>query len=236
MPAPDLSSFKVVNAEVSSATKFNNLVQAIQDEFADVDADQIPGYPSDATKFLRGDGAWAVPAGAGVPTGVLAQFAGATAPSGWLLCDGAAVSRTTFATLYAEIGTAYGVGDGSTTFNLPDLRGRVPVGKGTHVDVDTLGDSDGITTVANRRPKHKHTASSTDSGHGHTGSTTAHANGGDQNVGGGGGGIIVAGPSSAGSITVNSGTASITTTVGPQTGAEPTDSEAYLVVNYIIKT
>lgn len=52
------------------------------------------------------------------------------APAQWLACDGAAVSRTTYAALFAAIGTAYGIGDGSTTFNLPDARGRSPVGAG----------------------------------------------------------------------------------------------------------
>lgn len=52
------------------------------------------------------------------------------APAGWLLCDGAAISRTTYATLFAAIGTAFGAGDGSTTFNVPDLRGRAPIGAG----------------------------------------------------------------------------------------------------------
>lgn len=61
--------------------------------------------------------------------GVVLPFAGAAAPAGWLLCDGSAVSRTTFAHLFTVIGTAYGTGDGSTTFNLPDLRGRVAAGK-----------------------------------------------------------------------------------------------------------
>ncbi|MBI5219740.1 MAG: tail fiber protein [Bacteroidia bacterium] len=51
-------------------------------------------------------------------------FAGTTAPTGYLLCDGSAVSRTTYAALFAAMGTAYGSGDGSTTYNLPDLRGR----------------------------------------------------------------------------------------------------------------
>lgn len=52
-------------------------------------------------------------------------------PPGWLFCDGRAVSRTTYAALFAAIGTKFGVGDGSTTFNIPDLRGRVMVGSGT---------------------------------------------------------------------------------------------------------
>lgn len=65
----------------------------------------------------------------GAPAGVVLPFAGSTAPAGWLLCYGQAVDRTTYAALYAAIGTAYGAGDGSTTFNLPDMRGRVPAGK-----------------------------------------------------------------------------------------------------------
>lgn len=63
------------------------------------------------------------------PTGVVLPFAGSTAPAGWVFCFGQAVSRTTFADLFAALGTAYGTGDGSTTFNLPDLRGRIPGGK-----------------------------------------------------------------------------------------------------------
>jgi microcystin-dependent protein len=59
-----------------------------------------------------------------MPSGVLLDFAGTTSPSGWAMCDGAAISRTTYPELFAAIGTAYGVGDGSTTFNLPDFRGR----------------------------------------------------------------------------------------------------------------
>lgn len=65
-----------------------------------------------------------------LPTGVMLPFGGATAPGGWLLCAGQAVSRTTYAALFTAIGTLYGVGDGSTTFNVPDLRDRVLVGKG----------------------------------------------------------------------------------------------------------
>jgi microcystin-dependent protein len=64
-----------------------------------------------------------------LPAGVILPYGGSSAPSGYLLCYGQAVSRTTYATLFAAIGTAYGVGDGTTTFNVPDLRGRVPAGK-----------------------------------------------------------------------------------------------------------
>jgi microcystin-dependent protein len=62
-------------------------------------------------------------------TGTVLPFAGATAPNGWLLCHGQAVSRTTYASLFAVVGTTYGTGDGSTTFNVPDLRGRAIAGK-----------------------------------------------------------------------------------------------------------
>ena len=72
----------------------------------------------------------------GVPAGCIMPYAGATAPDGWLLCHGQAVSRTTYADLFAAIGTAYGPGDGSTTFNVPDLRGRVAAGR------DDMGGTD----------------------------------------------------------------------------------------------
>jgi len=62
------------------------------------------------------------------PTGSIIMHGAAAAPSGWLRCDGSAVSRTTYAELFAVIGTAYGVGDGGTTFNLPDLVSRFPRG------------------------------------------------------------------------------------------------------------
>jgi microcystin-dependent protein len=61
-----------------------------------------------------------------MPTGVVLPFAGTAAPTGWLACDGTAISRTTYASLFAAVSTSYGVGDGSTTFNLPDFRGRFP--------------------------------------------------------------------------------------------------------------
>jgi microcystin-dependent protein len=64
-----------------------------------------------------------------VPVGVVDAFAGATAPSGWLLCYGQAVSRTQYPVLFTTLSTTYGVGDGSTTFNIPDMRGRAVAGK-----------------------------------------------------------------------------------------------------------
>ena len=64
-----------------------------------------------------------------LPVGVMFPYGGSSAPTKYLLCDGNAVNRTTYAALFAVIGTAYGSGDGSTTFNVPDLRGRVPAGR-----------------------------------------------------------------------------------------------------------
>lgn len=63
-------------------------------------------------------------AGEGLPAGTLMAYAGKTVPDGWLLCNGAAVSRTTYARLFKAIGTTWGAGDGSTTFNLPDCTDR----------------------------------------------------------------------------------------------------------------
>jgi microcystin-dependent protein len=64
-----------------------------------------------------------------LPIGIILPFTGATVPSGWALCYGQAISRTTYAGLFAVIGTTYGSGNGTTTFNVPDLRGRVVAGR-----------------------------------------------------------------------------------------------------------
>ena len=95
------------------------------------------------------------------PTGSIVQFAGSTAPTGWLLCEGQAVSRTTYADLFAIIGTTYGTGNGSTTFNLPNLKGRVPVGyDSTQTEFDTMGETGGekaVTLGLQHLPNHTHT-------------------------------------------------------------------------------
>ena len=82
------------------------------------------------------------------PTGAIVAYAAATAPIGWLLCDGTAVSRTTYATLFALISTTYGVGDGSTTFNVPNLKSRFPIGlDAADAAMDALGETGGAKTV-----------------------------------------------------------------------------------------
>ena len=72
-----------------------------------------------------------------MPAGTIVAFGNATAPTGWRVCNDDAISRTNFARLFAVIGTSFGTGDGSGNFNLPDLRDRVPLGKGTNMS--TMG-------------------------------------------------------------------------------------------------
>lgn len=90
------------------------------------------------------------------PAGIIMPFAGTVAPEGYLFCDGSAVSRTTYATLYAVIGDTFGSGDGSTTFNLPDLGGRVPLGvSSTHL-LGSTGGSETVTLTESELPAHVH--------------------------------------------------------------------------------
>lgn len=114
-----------------------------------------------------------------VPTGTIQAFAGATVPDGWFLCNGQAISRTTYWQLFRAIGTTYGTGDGSTTFNVPDLRGRALFGldnmggsdAGRISVANTLGTTDGAETfnlVEGNVPSHTHTIN-----HAHTGSTAS---------------------------------------------------------------
>jgi microcystin-dependent protein len=86
------------------------------------------------------------------PVGSVTMFGGATAPSGWLKCDGAAVSRTTYASLFAVLGTTYGAGNGSTTFNVPNLTNKVPRG-GTP---GSTGGADSVTLGSTNLPQHLH--------------------------------------------------------------------------------
>lgn len=83
-----------------------------------------------------------------VHTGSILIWPGATIPEGYLLCDGQAVSRTQYAALFAAIGTTYGTGDGSSTFALPDLTGRVAVGKSGEAEFSALGKAGGEKAVS----------------------------------------------------------------------------------------
>jgi microcystin-dependent protein len=152
---------------------------------------------------------------AAVPAGVITQFGGSTAPTGWVLCDGTAYSRTvTYNNLFTAIGTAYGVGDNSTTFNVPNLKGRVPVGlDSTQTEFDLRGETGGlkeVTLTTAQIPDHSH------------------------------GGQIVFGTGSGGTSAVvasgNNPTSQPTTggVTGTNGGAH-TNLQPYIVVNYIIK-
>ena len=77
--------------------------------------------------------------GSEVPAGIMQMFAGNTIPAGWLLCDGSAVSRTNYAKLFSAIGTTWGAGDGSTTFNLPNTIGRFAEGAATSGSYKSAG-------------------------------------------------------------------------------------------------
>lgn len=78
-----------------------------------------------------------------VPTGAILPYGGSSAPSNFLLCDGTAVSRSTYGTLFGIIGTTFGIGNGSTTFNLPNLKNRVPMGAGAGTKVATFASRSG---------------------------------------------------------------------------------------------
>jgi len=101
-----------------------------------------------------------------VPPGAFFPYGNPVAPTGFLLCDGSAVSRTTYAALFAVIGTSFGAGNGSTTFNLPDVNasGRIVKGK------TTVGGTGGASTHTHTGPSHTHTLAHT---HTYSGTTAA---------------------------------------------------------------
>lgn len=123
---------------------------------------------------------WVPATDVGLPTGATIPFAGSSAPTGYLVCDGSAVNRTTYAALFAVIGTTWGVGDGSTTFNLPDLRGRAVIGVGTGTGLTAralaalVGEENHVLTAAENGP-HSHTYSARLSNQNTTGGAQAAA-------------------------------------------------------------
>lgn len=141
-----------------------------------------------------------------IPSGVLAPCAmdASSVPSGWLLCDGDDVSRETYSDLFDAIGTTYGAGDGSTTFTLPDLRGRVPLGKAESGTGDTLGETGGALDHVHTGPSHTHTTpdhTHSVSVSGSAASAGAHSHGGSTGLTGG----TRSDPDSSGSLVGNTG-------------------------------
>lgn len=98
--------------------------------------------------------------GGGDEVGTVKMFSGSTAPQGWLICDGSAISRTEYSELFSAIGTTYGSGNGTTTFNIPNIKGRTVVGLDNNdTDFDTLGETLGEKThtlTINEMPSHNH--------------------------------------------------------------------------------
>lgn len=180
-----------------------------------------PGSETYVLTTVAGVATWSAPSGGGAsgdtPVGAGIDYWGSSAPSGWLFADGSAISRTTYSDLFAVMGTTHGAGDGSTTFNLPDKRGRVSVMKGTHASVDTLGENDGV-AVANRRAQHRH---------------TAHSHGISFRSSAGAGGSV---PTAAGSDVHNYTATTASVDGGSGNASDSLDAPAHIVCNYIIFT
>jgi microcystin-dependent protein len=112
----------------ADGTVFSTAISALtEDTSPDSTADFVMSYDDSASALKKVLIATLI--GSLLPAGVVSAYGGTDAPTGWLLCYGQAVDRTTYANLFTAIGTTYGVGDGETTFNLPDLRGRVVAGQ-----------------------------------------------------------------------------------------------------------
>ncbi|CAF4436882.1 unnamed protein product, partial [Rotaria sp. Silwood2] len=93
----------------------------------------------------------------GVPVGTIVSFGGQVLPSRWLWCNGSAISRTTYSDLYAAIGDSFGAGDGSDTFNLPNLVDKFPLGQSSMLGSSfSIGGTNTITLMTNQLPKHTH--------------------------------------------------------------------------------
>lgn len=183
---------------------------------------------------------------ASTPAGVMQMFAGASAPDGWLICNGSAIARASFPALFAAIGVAYGAGDGSTTFNIPDLRGRTPIGagQGTGLTNRTLAQMVGAEThtlAVEQMPIHTHVQNP----HTHIQNPHDHEmfSGGRYITGIVGTGGIGAAPSSGGGILslltgqatpVNQNATAINQNEG--NNAPHNNMQPSIVLNYIIKT
>ena len=173
------------------------------------------------------------------PTGGLMLWPTSSAPSGWLIADGAAVSRTTYADLFAVLGTAYGAGDGSTTFNLPNLKGRVPVGYDSgQTEFDTLGETGGAKThtlTSAEMPSHTHVQDA------HTHTQDPHQHGMSEGTTDGSGTLMDRANAGSGTTTVTdnaTATNQNTTATNQNTGGGGAHNnlQPYIALHFIIKT
>jgi len=177
-------------------------------------------------------------------TGVVQMYGGTAAPNGWLLCNGTAVSRTTYASLFAVCGTTYGTGNGSTTFNVPNFSSRMPIGVGTGsgLTARTLGTSYGAeTSTLTSANIPSLTTGNVSADHTHTPQiasvTLSNGQQGFNALGGGYQGFLTINYSDGGAIgTTSTSSANHTHTY---TNASPTATAILspsLGINYIIKT
>lgn len=169
------------------------------------------------------------------PAGIIQMYAGSTAPTNWLLCDGSAVSRTTYSSLFSAIGTIYGDGDGVNTFNVPNLTNRMAVGKGTG-SFATLGNTGGAETISlglANMPSHSHYIVNNSYAAGGVGNTIPMVNANQSLYGGAdtNGNTDRYRMVGTGGTTANAG---ITSSQG--SGTAFNKMSPYLVVNYIIYT
>lgn len=191
------AKFRVISGTPTAGATLSNLTGAaavpsncflIANVLVPANATVLVGGNLDQTVMATASLNVVIPPAETMPLGIPYPYCGSAAPTGYLMCIGQTISRTTYAALFAVVGTSYNTGgEAGTDFRLPDLRGRMPVGVGTHVDINALGDNEGEATVGNRRPKHKTTLSlATQAAHGHGASASGSASSvGDHSHGGG---------------------------------------------------
>jgi len=171
----------------------------------------------------------------GIPTATIVPWSSASVPSGFLECNGAAVSRTTYADLFAIVGTTYGVGDGATTFNVPDLQDNVAVGKSNNKSLASTGGANTVTSTGNVGGSTANATLSTDqlASHQHNlGTTRPQAPFNGSNLAGGWNNPIGSVPTS----NTGSGTGHSHNMSANFSGDATSVLQPYLTIIYIIKT